>query len=156
MRIIFTRAERCHPSTSLDSSPCKIKRCAFLEKKCFQPSCQPSLTVQKNCDEDFFIEIWVIQPQKLKLSSIEIIQAPHLSSCGKMRRCCWNSWTANSTRALCPMEMFPSSLPRFILAIKVSLETKTWSIFLIFNDSVEGCETTHLSVNCPKSLQYLL
>ena len=104
----------------------------------------------------FFIKIWVIQPQKLKLSSIEIIQAPHLSSCGKMRRCCWNSWTANSTRALCPMEMFPSSLPRFILAIKVSLETKTWSIFLIFNDSVEGCETTHLSVNCPKSLQYLL
>ena len=29
-----------------------------------------------------FIKIWVIQPQKLKHSSIEIIQAPHLSSCG--------------------------------------------------------------------------
>ena len=78
-----------------------------------------------------FIKIWVIQPQKLKLSSIEIIQAPHLSSCDEMwrQRCCWNSWTANNTRALCPMEMFSPSLPRFILAIKISLETKTWSIF---------------------------
>ena len=96
-----------------------------------------------------FIRIWVIQPQKLKLSSIEIIQAPHLSSCDEMwrQRCCWNSWTANNTRALCPMEMFSPSLPRFILAIKISLETKTWSIFDIQWFSWGPWDTSLISIS---------
>ena len=127
----------------------KEKDAPFLKRNVFNQAVNWVLQFRKTVMR-IFIEIWVIQPQKLKLSSIEIIQAPHLSSCGKMRRCCWNSWTANNTRALCPMEMFPSSLPRFILAIKVSLETKTRSIFLIFNDSVKSCERLHLLVNGPK------
>ena len=134
---------------------------SYVAKRCLPINCSNcinkthlhllvSCTVEKNCDEHFYPDLGHLTTKTKALEHRNYPSSPPGFLWGDASREMWpECLDTEQCSAQCPMEMFSPSLPRFILAIKISAGQKL-RISLVFNDSVESCETLHLTLNYPK------